>query len=332
MLFVIIYHTIFNLSTIIHKKNKPLSCANRIEEIKVQDSLKRGKYLESKIVASNIEITVISNPNTDDYISLTDIAKYRDPENPRFIIQNWMRNRNTVDFLGLWEELNNPNFNRVEFEAFKNEAGLNGFVLTPQKWIKHTKAIGIKSKSGRYGGGTFAHKDIAFEFASWLSPEFKLYVIQDYQRLKRDESHRYALEWDVRRLIAKTNYRVHTDAIKLNLLPPDISDLQKGYIYANEADLLNVALFGMTAAQWRKENPDKKGNIRDYASMQQLLVLSNMENINAMLIEQNISQPERLQILNQMAKSQMNTLMENKNIEKLEILHNQPKLPTDENK
>ncbi len=288
--------------------------------------------MESKIVASKIEITVISKPNQDDYISLTDIAKYRNPEFPADVVKNWLRIRSTIEFLGLWEQLNNPNFKLVEFDQFKIESGSNGFVLSPKKWIKSTNAIGIVSKSGRYGGGTFAHKDIAFEFASWLSPEFKLYVIQDYQRLKRDEGHRYALEWDVRRLIAKTNYRVHTDAIKLNLLPPDISDLQKGYIYANEADLLNVALFGMTAAQWRKENPDKKGNIRDYASMQQLLVLSNMENINAMLIEQNFSQPERLQILNQMAKSQMNTLMANKNIEKLEILHNQPKLPIDKNK
>lgn len=287
--------------------------------------------MESKIIANNIEISVISSPKEEDYISITDIAKYRDSENPRFIIQNWMRNRNTVNFLGLWENLNNPNFNRVEFEAFKNEAGLNGFVLTPQKWIKNTHAIGIKSKAGRYGGGTFAHKDIAFEFASWLSPEFKLYVIQDYQRLKQDEGHRYALEWDVRRLIAKTNYRVHTDAIKFNLIPPNISDLQKGLVYASEADLLNVALFGMTASQWRKENPNIKGNIRDYATMQQLLVLSNLENSNAMLIEQNISQRERLQILNNIAKSQMNALTGNKNIERLEILHNQPKLPTDKN-
>ena len=287
--------------------------------------------MESKIIAFNVEISVISRPNEEDYISITDIAKYRDSENPRFIIQNWMRNRNTVNFLGLWEELNNPNFNRVEFEAFKNEAGLNGFVLTPQKWIKNTHAIGIKSKAGRYGGGTFAHKDIAFEFASWLSPEFKLYVIQDYQRLKQDEGHQYALEWDVRRLIAKTNYRVHTDAIKFNLIPPNISDLQKGLVYANEADLLNVALFGMTASQWRKENPDKKGNIRDYATMQQLLILSNLENSNAMLIEQNVSQAERLQVLNNMAKFQMNALTGNKNIERLEILHNQPKLPTDKN-
>jgi len=243
-----------------------------------------------------------------------------------------MRIRSTIEYLGLWETLNNPNFKPTEFEGFKNQAGANAFTLSPQKWIKSTNAIGLRSKSGRYGGGTFAHKDIAFEFASWISPEFKLYVIQDYQRLKQDESHQYALEWDVRRLIAKTNYRVHTDAIKFNLLPPDISDLQKGYVYSNEADMLNVALFGMTAAQWRKENPNKKGNIRDYATMQQLLVLSNLENSNALLIEQNISQPKRLQLLNQMAKSQMNTLTGNKNIEGLENLHNQPKLPTDKSK
>ncbi len=287
--------------------------------------------MESKILANNIEISVISNPNQDDYISLTDIAKYKNSEFPADVVKNWLRVRSTIEFLGLWEKLNNPNFKLVEFDQFKNEAGLNTFVLTPQKWIKSTNAIGLTSKSGRYGGGTFAHKDIAFEFASWVSPEFKLYVIKDYQRLKQDEGHRYALEWDVRRLIAKTNYRVHTDAIKFNLLPPDISDLQKGFVYANEADLLNVALFGKTASQWRKENPNIKGNIRDYATMQQLLVLSNLENSNAMLIEQNIPQNERLQILNNMARIQMNALTDNKNIEKLEILHNQPKLPTDKN-
>ncbi len=287
--------------------------------------------MESKIIANNIEISVVSRPNKEDYISLTDIARYRNPEFPADVVKNWLRIRSTIEFLGLWEQLNNPNFKLVEFDQFRLEAGSNGFVLSPQKWIKSTNAIGITSKSGRYGGGTFAHKDIAFEFASWLSPEFKLYVIQDYQRLKQDEGHRYALEWDVRRLIAKTNYRVHTDAIKFNLIPPNISDLQKGLVYANEADLLNVALFGMTASQWRKENPSKKGNIRDYATMQQLLILSNLENSNAMLIEQNVSQAERLQILNNMAKFQMNALTGNKNIERLEILHNQPKLPTDKN-
>ena len=180
-------------------------------------------------------------------------------------MKNWLRVRSTIEFLGLWEQLNNPNFKLVEFDQFKTEAGSNSFVLTPQKWIKNTNAIGIRSKSGRYGGGTFAHKDIAFEFASWVSPEFKLYVIKDYQRLKQDESHKLELEWDVRRIIAKTNYRIHTDAIKYNLIPESLPQNQQGFIYASEADVLNKALFGFTAAEWRAKNPDKKGNVRDYA-------------------------------------------------------------------
>ena len=207
------------------------------------------------------------------------------------------------------------------------EAGSNSFVLTPQKWIKNTNAIGIRSKSGRYGGGTFAHKDIAFEFASWVSPEFKLYVIKDYQRLKQDESHKLALEWDVRRIIAKTNYRIHTDAIKYNLIPESLPQNQQGFIYASEADVLNKALFGFTAAEWRAKNPDIKGNVRDYASLEELLILANLENINAMLIDQGISQMERLTILHNMAMSQLKTLIKNKNIEKLDSMHNQLKLP-----
>lgn len=282
--------------------------------------------MENKITANNIDITVVSKPNQDDYISLTDIARYKNPEEPNVVVANWMRIRSTIEYLGLWEALNNPDFKPTEFEGFKNEAGANAFTLSPQKWIKSTNAIGLRSKSGRYGGGTFAHKDIAFEFASWVSPEFKLYVIQDYQRLKQDESHKYALEWDVRRLISKTNYKIHTDAIKYNLIPPELSSLKTGYVYANEADMLNVALFGKTASQWRKENPDKKGNIRDYASIQQLLVLSNMENTNAQLIEQGLSQYDRLCYLTNMASSQLQILSRNKNTEKLETLHNQPNL------
>lgn len=282
--------------------------------------------MENKITANNIDITVVSKPNQDDYISLTDIARYKNPEEPNVVVANWMRIRSTIEYLGLWEALNNPDFKPTEFEGFKNEAGANAFTLSPQKWIKSTNAIGLRSKSGRYGGGTFAHKDIAFEFASWVSPEFKLYVIQDYQRLKQDESHKYALEWDVRRLISKTNYKIHTDAIKYNLIPPELSSLKTGYVYANEADMLNVALFGKTASQWRKENPDKKGNIRDYASIQQLLVLSNMENTNAQLIEQGLSQYDRLCYLTNMASSQLQILSRNKNTEKLEALHNQPNL------
>ena len=240
-----------------------------------------------------------------------------------------MRVRSTIEFLGLWEQLNNPDFKPIEFEGFKNEAGANAFTLSPKKWIVSTNAIGIRSKSGRYGGGTFAHKDIAFEFASWVSPEFKLYVIKDYQRLKQDESHKLALEWDVRRIIAKTNYRIHTDAIKYNLISESLPQNQQGFIYASEADVLNKALFGFTAAEWRAKNPDKKGNVRDYASLEELLILANLENTNAMLIDQGVSQTERLTILHNIAMSQLKTLIGNKNIEKLDSMHNQLKLPTE---
>ncbi|WP_298565918.1 KilA-N domain-containing protein [uncultured Phascolarctobacterium sp.] len=272
------------------------------------------------IQANGIDIR-ISSSNEADYISLTDIAKKRDEENPRFIIQNWMRNRSTVSFLGLWEELNNPNFNRVEFEAFKNESGDNGFVLTPQKWIENTNAIGIVSKSGRYGG-TYAHSDIAFEFASWISPEFKLYIIKDYQRLKSDESHHLAIDWNVKREIAKTNYRIHTDAIKESLLPPNLSGQQISYTYASEADIINTALFGMTAKQWRSLNPKVSGNIRDNATIEQLIVLANLENLNAEYIRDGLSQSERLFRLNQVALYQLNTLLTNppKSIETLKKL------------
>lgn len=287
-----------------------------------------AKKVESTINANGIEISVVTTVGTeDDYISLTDIAKYSDPDNPRYIIQNWMRNRNTVDYLGLWEELNNPNFNRVEFDAVKNEAGKNSFVMTPTKWIKATNAIGIVSRSGRYSGGTLAHKDIAFEFASWLSPEFKLYIIKDYQRLKETESHQLALEWNVKRILASANYRIHTDAIKANLLPPELPKQRQGFVYADEADVLNVALFGKTAKQWRTENPDLKGNMRDYASIEQLLVMTNLEAINALLIEQGISQEERLSQLHNIAVSQIETLTGSKGARKLTEMHNQLKLP-----
>ncbi len=286
-----------------------------------------NKSVKSKIHAKDVEISVITYLNNEDYISLTDIARYRDEENPRYIIQNWMRTRSALEFLGLWEELNNPNFKRVEFDTFKNESGANSFVMTPQKWIKSTNAVGIVSKSGRYSSGTFAHKDIAFEFASWVSPEFKLYVIQDYQRLKSDESHQLALDWNVKRLLSKANYKIHTDAIKQNLIPPEITGRQQGFIYANEADLLNVALFGKTAAEWRAENPDRKNeNIRDDATIEQLLVLANLENINAMLIEQGLSSEERVKKLNAMAISQLTTLADTKSVRELENLHNQPNM------
>lgn len=218
----------------------------------------------------------------------------------------------------------------VDFDQFKNDAGSNAFVMSPQKWIKSTNAIGIISKSGRYGGGTFAHKDIAFEFASWLSPEFKLYIIKDYQRLKEDEGHRLALDWNVKRILASANYRIHTDAIKENLIPPELPKQQQGFVYADEADVLNVALFGKTARQWKQENPDAKGNMRDYATIEQLLVLSNMENINALLIEQNMSQQERLEKLHATAIQQMKTISGSKSARELNYMHNQLKLPTDE--
>lgn len=277
------------------------------------------KDVKSTLNANGVEIRITSS-NEADYISLTDIAKKRDPDNPRYIIQNWMRSRSTISFLGLWEELNNPNFNRVEFDTFKNESGENSFVMTPQKWIAATNAIGITSKSGRYGG-TYAHSDIAFEFASWISPEFKLYIIKDYQRLKSDESHAKQIEWNVKREIAKSNYRIHTDAIKENLIP-NLTPKQIAYTYANEADLINVALFGQTAKQWKALNPEAKGNIRDDASIAQLIVLSNLESLNAEFIREGIPQSERLTKLNRIAIYQLKSLWQNslKNIEKLKQL------------
>ena len=265
--------------------------------------------VKNTINANGIEIR-LNVVNDSDYISLTDIAKKRDSENPRFIIQNWMRNRSTISFLGLWEELNNPNFNRVEFEAVKNESGENSFVLTPQKWIEKTSAIGIISKSGRYGG-TYAHKDIALEFASWISPEFKLYIIKDYQRLKNEESNLKAIGWNVKRELAKTNYKIHTEAIKDNLVLPHLTEKQKSYLYASEADMINIALFGMTAKQWREENPEAQGNIRDNATIEQLVILANLETMNAEYIREGLSQQERLFRLNQIALFQLETLLKN---------------------
>lgn len=244
--------------------------------------------------------------NEEDYISLTDIAKAKNPNNANQVVANWMRNRVTVEYLGLWEVLNNPDFNPIEFEGFRKEAGLNAFTLSPQQWIEKTNAIGIVSKSGRYGG-TYAHRDIAFKFASWISVEFELYLIKEFQRLKVEEQK--ALEWSAKRELARVNYRIHTDAIKENIVPT-LTEEQLKYVYADEADLLNVALFGMTAAQWRRENPTLKGNIRDYATVEQLLVIANMESYNAILIEQQIPQSERLIQLNNMAKSQLRVLQQ----------------------
>lgn len=260
------------------------------------------------IHAKGIEIGIYTTDFENEFISLTDIAKYRNDDDPRFVIQNWMRNRNTIEFLALWEELHNQNFNRVQFDTVKNEAGLNRFIMTPTKWIQQMNAIGIVAKSGRYGGGTYAHTDIAMSFATWISPEFQLYIMKDYRRLKADENSRLSLNWNLNREIAKLNYRIHTDAIKDNLIPPELTPEQISYKYANEADLLNVALFGRTAKQWRDANPGRKGNIRDDADLNQLLVLANMESYNAVLIGQGKKMSERLVLLRELAVKQMETL------------------------
>ena len=261
------------------------------------------------------EIALISD-KVHDYISLTDMARYRDAERTNYIIQNWMRTRSAIEFCGLWEQLNNPDFKSIEFDAFKNESGSNSFALTPQKWIDATNAKGIISKSGRYGG-TFAHRDIAFEFATWISAEFKFYFIKEFQRLKADENDRLKLEWNLQRTLAKVNYTIHTDAIKEKLIPEALSKDKINFVYADEADVLNVALFGMTAKHWREANPNAKGNIRDEATLEQLVVLSNMESINAVLIHQGLPQSERLKQLNSIAITQMKSLLGNKNLKKL---------------
>lgn len=266
-----------------------------------------AKVKSDTLHVKGIDVGIYTEDYRNEYISLTDIARYRNNDDPRFAIQNWMRNRNTIEFLGLWESLHNPSFNRVQFDTFRTEAGLNRFVMTPSKWVENTGAIGITAKAGRYGG-TYAHSDIAMEFASWISAEFKLYLMKDYRRLKFDENSRLSLSWNLNREISKLNYRVHTDAIQQNLLPPDLTREQQSFVYADEADMLNVALFGMTAAQWRAQNQGRKGNIRDYASLQQLLVLSNMESYNALLIEQKLPQSERLQMLRQMVVRQLQVL------------------------
>ena len=268
-----------------------------------------------KIEVKGREISLYSD-KANDYISLTDMARYRDADRTNYIIQNWMRTRSAIEFCGLWEQLKNPNFKRIEFDAFKNESGSNSFTLTPQKWIQATNAIGIISKSGRYGG-TFAHRDIAFEFATWISAEFKFYLINEFQRLKEEESSRQNLEWNYQRHLTKVNYHIHTDAIKEKLIPENLSKQQISFVYANEADVLNMALFGKTAKQWRDENPNEKGNIRDTANIEQLVVLSNLESLNAVLINQGLKQPNRLQQLNEVAIAQMTSLLNHKSTKKL---------------
>ena len=268
--------------------------------------MKAPKIMKNKkIIVLDQEIHI----NKDDYFSLTDIAKYKNPEDPRFVIQNWMRRIDTIQYIGLWEQLNNPNFNRVEFDTFRSEAGHNYFTMTPKKWIDGVNAIGIISKAGKYNGGTYAHKDIALQFASWISPEINLYIIKEFQRLKADEQKQ--IGWTVKRELAKINYCIHTDAIKDNIIIPlEITKEQASFVYASEADVLNVALFGMTAKQWREQNPDKKGNMRDYAEVSRLVCLSNLENLNAYLIDNGVSQQERLIELNKAAIRQMKVLVE----------------------
>jgi len=263
----------------------------------------------AKIEVLDTDVTVLK----DDFISLTDMV--RNLENGLVLIEKWLRNKNTIEFLGIWEEMYNDDFNSPEFEGIKSEAGLNRFSLSVKMWIQKTNAKGILAKAGRYGG-TYAHKDIAFEFASWISPKFKLYLIKEFQRLKEDEQKQ--LGWDIKRNLTKINYRIHTDAIKENLLPKQLTSLQVSFVYASEADLLNAALFGMTAKQWQEENPELKGNIRDYADVNQLVCLANLESLNAHFIAEGMAQKERLEKLNTVAISQMNILLNDKSMKKLE--------------
>ncbi|MBR9683873.1 KilA-N domain-containing protein [Candidatus Woesearchaeota archaeon] len=276
---------------------------------------KISKTKEIQVKGIDVEIM---NINSQKYISLTDIAKKKNPEEPRFVVINWLRNRNTIEFLGIWELIHNKNFNRVGFDTIRLESGLNSFTISPSKWIKETNARGIFTKSGRYNSGTYAHEDIALEFASWISAEFKLYFIKEFRRLKEDENSRLKLEWNIKRQLTKINYRIHTDAIKNNLIPKKISKFQEKQIYASEADVLNVALFGITAKEWRKDNPDDKGNIRDYANVSQLVCLSNLENLNSLFIKEGMNQHNRLIKLNSIAISQMRILVDNKTVKQLE--------------
>lgn len=268
-----------------------------------------------KIEIGSQIISVNLSENEKDYISLTDMAKFKGPDTG-LIISHWLTTKYTIQFMGLWEQMNNKDFNVTEFRKIKNEVGTNGFVVSSSMWIKRTKAIGVKSSTGRYGG-TFAHKDIAFEFATWISPEFKLYLIKEFQRLKIEENERLSLGWDAKRTLAKINYKIHTDAIKKHIVPPRLSKMAVSIIYANEADVLNVALFGMTAKDWRDKNPNKKGNIRDYSTIEQLVCLSNLESLNAEFIRQGMKQGERLKKLNEIAIIQIKSLLGNRSLKKL---------------
>ena len=277
-----------------------------------------SKVKKETIEAKGFAIQIYTEDFKNDYISLTDIARYKNVHEPKDVVKNWLRVRDTIEFLGLWETIHNPNFKGVEFDSFRKEAGTNAFTLSPQRWIEKTNAIGIVSKSGRYGG-TFAHSDIAMEFASWISPEFKLYIIQDYKRLKSDENSKLSLGWNLNREISKINYKIHTDAIKEYLLK-DLTNEQLSYKYASEADMLSVALFNKRAKQWREENPELKGNMRDYASLNELLVLANMENYNAILIGKGMDQKERMIELRKLARNQLMSIekLNNAGIKSLE--------------
>lgn len=276
-----------------------------------------GRIIKDTIHANGIDIGIYTQDFENEFISLTDIARYKS-DDPTAVIQNWMRNRDVIEFLGLWEKLHNPEFKPLEFEGFREQAGANAFTMSPRKWIEATNAIGIVSKSGRYGG-TFAHSDIAMSFATWISPEFQLYIMKDYRRLKTDENSRLSLNWNLNREISRLNYRIHTDAIRDNLIPPELTPLQISFTYANEADMLNVVLFGKTAKQWKDENPSAKGNMRDEATLNQLLVLANLESYNTILINQGKNQRQRMELLRQLAVQQLRTLetVELRNLPKL---------------
>lgn len=288
-----------------------------------------GKIIKDTIHANGIDIGIYTQDFENEFISLTDIARYKS-DDPTAVIQNWMRNRDVIEFLGLWERLHNPDFKPLEFEGFKKQAGANAFTMSPKKWIEATDAIGIVSKAGRYGG-TYAHSDIAMSFATWISPEFQLYIMKDYRRLKTDENSRMSLNWNLNREISKLNYRIHTDAIKENLIPPELTPAQVAYTYANEADMLNVVLFGKTAKQWKDENPTAKGNMRDAATLNQLLVLANLESYNAVLINQDKNQKERMELLRMLTVQQLQTLetVSLNNLPKLEVESNKKQVKSD---
>jgi len=274
-----------------------------------------SKTKRTSIAVQGTAVTVLTHDHQD-FICLTDIAKFKNPEHSDDVIRNWLRSRSTVEFLGVWERLNNPGFNPVEFDGIRIQTGLNSFVLTPKQWIEKTGAIGLRSSAGRYGG-TYAHKDIAFEFAAWVSVEFKLYLIKEFQRLKDEENNRLQLDWNLQRTLAKINYRIHTDAIKETLIPPTVTKAQANLVYASEADLLNVALFGQTAKQWRDAQPAAKGNLRDEATLEQLVVLTNLESLNSVLVRQELPAPDRLLRLNEIAITQMRTLLATPSLKRL---------------